>query len=160
MHVHLSDEEAVGGDAVTLVEQNDVTNNKVLGVDGLSGAVLATEHGDFLVHDLGLETQELLLFTPVTEGLDHGGKEDGEVDGDGLEPFLAGISHEEADDEGDSGEDEEDLDVEFVELVPEDLPEGSHVREGLLVFSEAKLKEREKVNKIRNKFYNTISFFA
>jgi len=136
MHVHLLDKEAVSGDAVTLVEQNDVANNKVLNVDGLRGAVLATEYGDFLVHDLLLEAQELLLFTPVTEGLDHGGKEDGEVDGDGLEPLLAGISHEEADDERDGGEDQEDLDVEFVELIPENLPERSHAREGLLVFSE------------------------
>jgi len=49
MHVHLLDKEAISWDAVTLVEEDDVTNDQVLGVDSLGGTVLSTKYGDFLV---------------------------------------------------------------------------------------------------------------
>jgi len=72
----------------------------------------------------------LLFFTPVTEGLDHGGKEHSEVDGNSFEPLLAiGTVFtlcEDADNERDRSEDEEDLDVSLVELVPKNLPEGTN----------------------------------
>jgi len=109
VHIHLLDEEAVSWDTVTLVKEDDVTDDEVLDIDSLGGAILATQDGDFLVHDFGLETQELLLFAPITESLDHSGKEDSEVDGDGLEPLLAVSTilrlGEDADNEGDGGED-------------------------------------------------------
>ena len=130
VHIHFLDENAVGRDAVALVKEDDVANDEIFAVDGLGGSVLATKNSDLFVLDLILEAQELLLFTPVAECLDHGGKEDGEVDGDGFEPLLAVGSvialGEDADDEGDSGEDEEDLDVPFVELVPKNLPESAN----------------------------------
>ena len=130
MHVHLLDQDAVSGHAIALVEEDDVANDEIFAEDGLGGAVLAAEDSDLFVLDLVLEAQELLLFTPVAEGLDHGGKEDGEVDGDGFEPLLAVgsvlVLGEDADDEGDSGEDEEDLDVSLVKLVPQNLPEGAN----------------------------------
>ena len=88
VHIHLLDKEAVSWDAVTLVKENDVTDDEVFDIDSLGGAILATQDSDFLVHDFGLETQELLLFAPVTESLNHSGKEDSEVDGDGFEPLL------------------------------------------------------------------------
>ena len=129
MHIHLLDQDAVGGHAIACVEKDDVANDEIFAVDGLGGAVLATEDRDFLILDLILEAQELLLFTPITEGLDHGGKEHGEVDGDGFEPLLAIHTvltlSKDADDEGDRGEDEADLDVSLVELVPQNLPEGA-----------------------------------
>ena len=123
------DQDAVSGDAFALVEQDDVANNDVLRVDSLRGAILATEYDNFLILNLVLQAQELLLFTPVTEGLDHGGKEDGEVDGDRFEPLLAVdtllLFCEDAHEQRDGGKDQEDLDVPLVELVPQDLPEGA-----------------------------------
>ena len=130
VHIHFLDENAVGRDAVALVEEDDVANDEIFAEDGLGGAVLAAEDSDLFVLDLVLEAQELLLFTPIAESLDHGGKEDGEVDGDGFEPLLAVGSvlalGEDTDDKGDSGEDEEDLDVPLVELVPKNLPESAN----------------------------------
>ena len=35
LHVHLIDEHAVGGHSVTLIEDDDVTDNEVFDVDGL-----------------------------------------------------------------------------------------------------------------------------
>jgi hypothetical protein len=126
VHIHFLDEKAVGGDAVTLVEKDDVANDEIFAIDSLGGAILTAQNSDFLVHDLGLEAQELLFFAPVAESLDCGGEEDGKVDGDGLEPLLGvGIFRfgKDTDNEGDGGEDEEDNDVLLVELVLEDLPE-------------------------------------
>ena len=129
VHIHFLDQDGVSGDTIALVKEDDVANNNILGVDSLRGAVLATKYDNLLILNLVLEAQELLLFTPVTEGLDHGGKEDGEVDGDRFEPLLAVdtflLLGEDAHKQGDSGKDQEDLDVHLVELVPKDLPEGA-----------------------------------
>ena len=147
MHIHFLDQDAVSGDAIALVEEDDVANNDILRVDSLGGAVLATKYDNLLILNLVLQAQELLLFTPVTEGLDHGGKEDGEVDGDRFEPLLAVdtflLFGEDAHEQRDGGEDQEDLDVPLVELVPQDLPEGADGWQGLFVLSEAKLNTRE-----------------
>jgi len=158
MHVHLFDKEAISWDAVTLVEVNDVTNNKVLDVDSLAGAILATEDSNFFVHDFLTESQELLLLTPVTESLDGSGEENGEVDGGSLDPRS--FSSEDAQDEGDGGEDEQQDDIELIELVPKDGPEGANLRKGSLVFTEAKLKERAKLRKFETIFIITISIVS
>lgn len=126
VHIHFLDKEAISGDTVTLVEEDDIAYNEIFAIDSLGSAVLTTQNSDFLVHDLGLEAQELLFFAPVAEGLDKGGKEDGKVDGDRLKPLLGvGIFRlgEDTDDEGDSGEDEKDNNILLVELILEDLPE-------------------------------------
>lgn len=88
LHVHLFDADAVSWDAVALVEVDDVTNNKVRDVDSLASAVLATEDSHFFVHDFLAESQELLLLTPITEGLDGGGEENSEVNRDTLDPLA------------------------------------------------------------------------
>jgi len=121
VHVHLLDKKAVSWDAVALVEQDNVTDNQVFDVNSLGGAILATENGDLFVHNFGLEAQELLLFAPIATGLDRGSEEDSEVDRDRFEPLFAGVHHEKADDQGDGGEQQKDLDVKFVELIPKDL---------------------------------------
>lgn len=88
VHIHFFDKDTVGGDAVALLEQDDVSNDKVLHKDGLGGAVLASKNSDLLTHDLLAELEELLLFTPVANGLDCAGEEHGEEDRDGLEPLV------------------------------------------------------------------------
>lgn len=101
-HIHLFEEEAVSGDAVTLVDKDDVTDDEVGYVDGLGCAVLTTQYCHLFVHDLFAESQELLLFAPITEGLNCGREEHGKVDRDTLEPLAileatTEDSHEEAD---------------------------------------------------------------
>lgn len=86
LHVHLSNEDAVSGDAVALAKNDDVAYDEVLAVDGLSGAHVSTEHIDFIVLDFLLKEQELLLLAPVAEGLDQTGEKDGECDGRGVYP--------------------------------------------------------------------------
>jgi hypothetical protein len=51
LHVHLFDKYAISGDAVSLVKQNDITNDKLINVDGLRGSILTSENSDFLIHD-------------------------------------------------------------------------------------------------------------
>lgn len=137
-HIHLFDEVAVGGDAVTLLKKDDVANDEVLDEDGLGSAVVASKDSDFLSHDLLTQSQELSLFAPVTEGLNEASEEDGDEDRDTLNPLVGVlISLEEGDDERGGSEAHQDNDVDLVELVKEDGPEGSDGREGSLVCSEA-----------------------
>jgi len=142
LHIHLFDEEAVSWDTVTLGEENDVTDNELLDEDVLRGARLATEDGHFLIHDLLAESQELFLFAPVTESLDGSSEEDGEEDGYTLEP-LALLVLEEAEDEGDTSEDDEDPDVELVKLVPQYSEEAADLWEGSLVYAEEFLSSQD-----------------
>ena len=116
------EKEAVSGDAITLVEQDDVADDEVLNVDSLAGAVLAAENLNLLVHDLLLEAQELLLLAPVAQSLDHASEDDGEEDGEGFEPLLA-LGGEDADDKHGNSEAEQDQNVDLIELVEEDGPE-------------------------------------
>jgi len=51
LHVHLFDKYAISWDAVSLVKQNDITNDKLINVDGLRGSILTSENSDFLIHD-------------------------------------------------------------------------------------------------------------
>ena len=80
LHVHLLDEHAVSRHTVTLIEDDDVTNNEVFDVDSLRSTVLATEDNTFLIHDFGAESQELLLLTPIAEGLDQAGESNSDID--------------------------------------------------------------------------------
>jgi hypothetical protein len=80
LHVHLFNEHAVSRHTVTLIEDDDVTDNEVFDVDSLRGTVLATEDDTLLIHDFGAESEELLLFTPITEGLDHAGEANSDID--------------------------------------------------------------------------------
>ena len=117
MHVHFFDENAVSGDTVALAEEDNVTNDQLANHNSLGGAILTTEDSTLLVHDFAAEAEELFLLTPVAEGLDESSEEHSEVDRDGLEP-LPLDSLEEADHQGDRGEDQKEQDVELVELVP------------------------------------------
>ena len=75
--------------------------------------------------NLLLKSQELSLFSPVTECLDEAGEEDRKVDRDRLNPFhvVAVTAPEDGEDEEDGREDEQELDVELIDLVEEDGPE-------------------------------------
>ena len=46
------------------------------------------------------------------------------------------------------------MDVELVELVPKNFPEGADRREGSFIFAKAKIKEQATIKKIRNNCYN------
>ena len=80
VHIHFFDKEAVSGDAIALLKEDDVTDDEVLDVDGLGSAVLASEDGHFLAHNFLAQFEELFLFAPVTDGLDGAGKKHGEED--------------------------------------------------------------------------------
>ena len=143
-HIHLLNEQAVSWDTVSLVEEDDITDNEVTRVNGLGGTRLTAKDSYFFINNFLLEPQELLLLAPVAESLDRGSKEHGEVDRDTLEPLTLGLILEEADHEGDGGEHEEHLHVEVVKLVPNYGPKRADCRKGSFVFTEAKLKNKTK----------------
>ncbi len=158
LHIHLLDEEAVGGATVTLVKKDNVTNDEVLNIDGLGGSVGTAEDGNFFVHNFLTEAQKLLLFTPVAKGLDQSGEKHGKVDRDGLEPLVLHVL-EQADDQRGGTEDEKDLHVKFVELVPQDGPERADSWQRSLVFAKAKLtKNIKQLGIFETKIIITISF--
>jgi len=75
-NVHLFDQDAVGWDAVSLLNMDDVANNQMAQFDGLSGSEGTSIHRDFLFVDLILEAQELLVLAVVANrGNDGLGKE-------------------------------------------------------------------------------------
>ena len=47
---------------------------------------MASKHINLVVLDLLLEKEELLLLTPVAEGLDQTGEKDGDEDREGVDP--------------------------------------------------------------------------
>jgi len=123
-HIHLGDENAVSGGAVTLFEQNDVADDEILAEDGLRGAHVTTEHINFVVLDFLLKEQELLLLTPIAEGLDQTSEQDSEGDRGSINP--SDIVGEEGEEEAGSTKEQQNLHVELIELVPKDGPERSH----------------------------------
>ena len=82
LHIHLFEENAVGRDALTFAEKDDVTDHKVPVVNLLSRTAVATDNIDRVLLDLLLEHQELLLLAPVAERLNDASEEDSEGDGD------------------------------------------------------------------------------
>ena len=120
-HVHLFDQDAVGWDLITGLEHNNIANDEIGCENLLGGSILASEDGDFLVLDLTLESEELRFLSIVTDGLDEASEEDGKVDGDTFNPGVGGLG-EQGEDQENGGNNEEELDVELVELVPKNGP--------------------------------------
>ena len=69
-HVHLINKEAISGDAVALVKQDDIADDELIHKDGLGGAVLASKDSNLFIHDFLAELQELLFLAPIADSLD------------------------------------------------------------------------------------------
>ena len=119
-HVHLLNQEAVSRDTVSCSEQDNVTNDEVADGYTCRGAILASEDGSLLVQNFLSEVQELSFLSVITDRSNEGGKDDSEMDGDGLNPHV-GVIRPEGEDEVERREDQEQLVEEVLELVPQDL---------------------------------------
>ena len=65
-NIHLFNQDAVSRYSVTLLNMDDVANNKVIQFDRLSLSKRTSVHSNFLFIDFILEAQELLVLTVVT----------------------------------------------------------------------------------------------
>ena len=104
---------------------------------------MASKHINLVVLDLLLEKEELLLLTPVAEGLDQTGEKDGDEDGEGVDPRDG--AREEAENEAGDTQPEKHLHVELIKLVPQNGKEGASFGQTAGIISEAKLKENKRL---------------
>lgn len=95
---------------------------------------MTTKYIHFIVLNLFLEEEELLLLAPVTEGLNQASEENSEEDCCRIHP--GDIGREEAEDEAGGAQHKQDLHVELVKLVPEDVPEGADLGKRTRIFAE------------------------
>jgi len=95
---------------------------------------VTTKYIHFIVLNLFLEEEELLLLAPVTEGLNQASEENSEEDCCRIHP--GDIGREEAEDEAGGAQHKQDLHVELVKLVPEDVPEGADLGKRTRIFAE------------------------
>ena len=79
-HVHLFNEKTVSWNLVSGLQEDDVTNDKLRGEDSLGGSRLASQNSDLLVLNLTCQSEELLLLTPITKGLDEASEGHSKVD--------------------------------------------------------------------------------
>ena len=108
---------------------------------------MASKHVNLVVLDLLLKKEELLLLTPIAQGLDQTGEKDSDEDRGGVDP-CDGIT-EEAQAEADKTQEDEHLHVELIKLVPQDGAEGASFGQTAGIISEAMIKEKRKIMKIR-----------
>ena len=124
LHVHFFEKEAVSRHAITLSEHDDVTNDNIPVQDGNACTTSSSKHIAHIVLDFILKKQELLLLAPITERLNQASEEDGEPDGGSVDEVDN--VREEAESKTGSAEEDKDLHIEFVKLVPEDGPESTN----------------------------------
>lgn len=79
--VHFLNKNAVSRDTVSLLNMNDVTNNKILNSDGLSRSEGTSVNDDHFLVFLILQTQELLVFTMITNCCNQIGNKDTKENG-------------------------------------------------------------------------------
>ena len=107
-----------------MAQNDDVTNNKVLVVNRLGGALRATDDIDLILLDLLSEEQELLFLAPIAKSLNQASKKNSDENRRRVNP-NDGIG-EEGEDKGGQAKGGQHNHVELVELVEQDIPEGAH----------------------------------
>lgn len=112
--VHLFKEDAICGNAVTLLHVDDITHHQLTHRHRMRSTILAAVDDDDLPVDLVLEAQELLILGVVADGCNERGREDSHEDGEALD-VAAGVAHV-GEEEVQGGDDEEEDDVAILEL--------------------------------------------
>lgn len=106
------------------MENDDITNDEVFVVDSLSGAFCAANDIDLIFLNFLCKEQELLFFTPITEGLDQASEQNSDEDRGRVDP--GDLRGEEGKHKGGQTEGDEHDHVELVELIEQDIPESAH----------------------------------
>jgi hypothetical protein len=91
--VHLLEEDAVSGDFVASVHRNNIADDELSDLDSPGFASSAVDL-NFLVADLGLQFEPLLIFGPIAEGLDDCCEEKAEEDHKALNKSRVTIAEE------------------------------------------------------------------
>ena len=97
------DDETVGWDSGTGIQKDDVTNHEVPDADGVSGSKLASDDGDGLILDEGLQLDESAVLDPVSERSDRDDEGGRDQDGDTLDETRESVNAARADGGEDSG---------------------------------------------------------
>lgn len=93
-HVHLFEQKAVCWDTISLLQVDDIANNKISNLNGHASSIGASLDGNHLVVDFVFELKELLLFFPVTSRGNSGSKKDTTEDGKRFDIILGGVISE------------------------------------------------------------------
>ena len=69
---HLFNQNAIGGNTITLLNMDNIADNKILHPDRLCSTISASVHSNFFLVDFILESEELFIFAVVAERCNDG----------------------------------------------------------------------------------------
>lgn len=121
--VHLDvvagDVDTIGGDGVSGVDEDDITDHEVVDVDLLLDAV-THDLDELLVVD-SVQLTELLILLEIVDGGDVDDDDDGDENGGAIDPAGAPALGPDAEDDGDESGDDQDDQSGVLEGVPDEL---------------------------------------